>query len=342
MSRRYQRYAFADERRDEANDKLIDRPFIEEGSDELATAHHPQILSGLSAHLFRERPYWLRYETDTDGDRWRGRPTLEHVVQVICAEVRAHLDTQVECLSTENLRVDRAHEFWQTVKTLRRRPIRQPVDVAVRSSDVTINARRDVNDDFSLPHRRPLLVVSRVFHFVTQSNLFSSMSLIECKWILGEESMAMVTRRRRQRQEARAQQEATYAKRRPVGGAYWKSLPRKRAELVERSFAHCYETGEMRRTHPRGPKNILKRLLIHVGAFNLGLLVRTMLGAGKPREWKNRHVSVSFFVYSMASRGSRLNKHSVFNPTTAGTPKSLLSPISAAAFERTGGSATAC
>jgi hypothetical protein len=57
MSRRYQRYAFADERRDEADDELIDGPFIEEGSDELAAAHHPHILSGLSAHLFRECIY---------------------------------------------------------------------------------------------------------------------------------------------------------------------------------------------------------------------------------------------------------------------------------------------
>jgi transposase len=80
---------------------------------------------------------------------------------------------------------------------------------------------------------------------------------------------------------ARAQQEATYANRRRVGGAYGKSLLRKRGELVERSFAHCYETGGMRRAHLRGQKNILKRLLIHVGAFNLGLLVRTMLGAGE-------------------------------------------------------------
>src|SRR5882757_5900496 len=68
--------------------------------------------------------------------------------------------------------------------------------------------------------------------------------------------------------KARAQQEATYANRRRVGGAYGKSLLRKRGELVERSFAHCYETGGMRRTHLRGQKNILKRLLIHVGAFN--------------------------------------------------------------------------
>jgi hypothetical protein len=146
MSRRYQRYAFADERRDEADDEVIDRSFVEERSDQLAAAHHPHILSGLSAHLFSERMYRLRYETDADGDRWRGRLTREHVVHVICAEVRPHLDTQVECLSTENLRVHRAHEFWQTVETFRRRTIRQPVDVAVRSSDVTISARRDVND----------------------------------------------------------------------------------------------------------------------------------------------------------------------------------------------------
>src|SRR5467141_5280026 len=83
--------------------------------------------------------------------------------------------------------------------------------------------------------------------------------------------------------KARAQQEATYANRRRVGGAYGKSLLRKRGELVERSFAHCYETGGMRRTHLRGQKNILKRLLIHVGAFNLSLIFRSMLGAGKPR-----------------------------------------------------------
>jgi transposase len=42
--------------------------------------------------------------------------------------------------------------------------------------------------------------------------------------------------------------------------------------MVERSFAHCYETGGMRRTHLREHENILKRQLIHVGAFNLSLI----------------------------------------------------------------------
>ena len=71
-------------------------------------------------------------------------------------------------------------------------------------------------------------------------------------------------------------------------GEYGKSLLRRRGELVERSFAHCYDTGGMRRTHLRRHENILKRQLIHVGAFNLSLILRKLMGAGTPREWKNR------------------------------------------------------
>ena len=39
----------------------------------------------------------------------------------------------------------------------------------------------------------------------------------------------------------------------------------------------------MRRTHLRGHPNILKRLLIHVAGFNLGLMMRKLFGLGKPR-----------------------------------------------------------
>ena len=84
------------------------------------------------------------------------------------------------------------------------------------------------------------------------------------------------------------QQQAVYANRRRVQGNYGKSLLRRRGELVERSFAHCYETGGMRRTHLRKHTNILKRQLIHVSGFNLSLIFRKLLGAGTPREWNNR------------------------------------------------------
>jgi len=44
----------------------------------------------------------------------------------------------------------------------------------------------------------------------------------------------------------------------------------------------------MRRTQLRGHDNILKRLLIHGGGFNLGLLMRQCLGIGKPRRLQGR------------------------------------------------------
>ena len=53
--------------------------------------------------------------------------------------------------------------------------------------------------------------------------------------------------------------------------------------MAERSFAHMYETGGMRRTHLRGRDNILKRGLIQAMAFNLALMIRTKYGMGKPR-----------------------------------------------------------
>src|ERR1700691_370812 len=90
-----------------------------------------------------------------------------------------------------------------------------------------------------------------------------------------------------------AEQQAVYANRRRVRGEYGKNLLRRRGELVERSFAHCYETGGMRRCHLRGRDNILKRQLVHVGAFNLSLILRKLLGAGTPRELKN-HVGRYF------------------------------------------------
>ena len=83
-------------------------------------------------------------------------------------------------------------------------------------------------------------------------------------------------------------QMAVYANRRRIRGARGKRLHRLRGERAERPFAHLYETGGMRRTHLRGHPNILKRLLIHCGAFNLGLLMRGSLGAGTPRGLQGR------------------------------------------------------
>jgi transposase len=78
-------------------------------------------------------------------------------------------------------------------------------------------------------------------------------------------------------------QKGTYANRRRIRGERGKRQLLKRAELVERSFAHCLETGGMRRTWLRGRANILKRYLVHVAGFNLGIVMRKLVGVGTPR-----------------------------------------------------------
>jgi transposase len=79
------------------------------------------------------------------------------------------------------------------------------------------------------------------------------------------------------------EQKRTYENRRRVRGERNKRLQKLRSELTERSFAHLYETGGMRRVHLQGQKNILKRLLVHGAAFNLSLILRKIMGLGKPR-----------------------------------------------------------
>jgi transposase len=79
------------------------------------------------------------------------------------------------------------------------------------------------------------------------------------------------------------EQQQVYANRRRVRGNRSKRLQRKRSELTERSMAHMYETGGMRRVHLKGRDNILKRLLVHAGGFNLALVMRKLVGVGKPR-----------------------------------------------------------
>jgi transposase len=93
-------------------------------------------------------------------------------------------------------------------------------------------------------------------------------------------------RGRRRWEDKEVEQAAVYANRRRIRGEHGKALMRRRGEIVERSFAHCYETGGMRRLHLRHRANILKRLLVHVAGFNLGLVMRYLIGRGTPRGLK--------------------------------------------------------
>ena len=109
---------------------------------------------------------------------------------------------------------------------------------------------------------------------------------------------------------------ATYANRRRMARAKGKNFQRLRGEKIERSFAHCYTTGAMRRTHLRHHGNILKRCLIHVAGFNLGLAMRKLCGVGKPRTLQGRLATLVQALFQLARRSgpSRRASHRILGP----------------------------
>jgi len=99
-------------------------------------------------------------------------------------------------------------------------------------------------------------------------------------------------RGRRSWKKHMAARDAVYRNRRRIRGSRGQQLLRLRGERLERPLAHLYETGGMRRVHLRGHTNILNRLLIHIGGFNLGLLMRQLIGVGTPRGLQGRIVAI--------------------------------------------------
>jgi transposase len=91
------------------------------------------------------------------------------------------------------------------------------------------------------------------------------------------------SRGRQKWQDLRTEQVAVYANRRRIRGERGLLLLRQRGEKLERWNQHLYDRGGMRRVHLRGRENILKRLVVHAGAANLGLVMRTLFGKGTPR-----------------------------------------------------------
>jgi transposase len=94
-------------------------------------------------------------------------------------------------------------------------------------------------------------------------------------------------------------QAPVYGNRRRIRGPRGRRLMRRRGETIERSFAHLYDTGGMRRTHLRGHPNIVKRLLIHAGGFNLGLIMRQVFGVGTPRGLQGRLAAAMAVVVAL-------------------------------------------
>ena len=90
----------------------------------------------------------------------------------------------------------------------------------------------------------------------------------------------------------RCERDAVYRNRRRKNGVRGRRLMRRRGEIIERTFAHAFETGGMRRVHLCHHENIAKRLLVHIAGFNLGLLMRKRFGVGKPRCLQGRKAAL--------------------------------------------------
>src|SRR6202158_1046694 len=149
------------------------------------------------------------------------------------------------------------------------------IETAIAAAEQIEDAQADVTEPQTLDE----IIADKGYH--------SNQTLVDLDAVGLRSYIAEPDRGRRDWSQVPAAQAPVYGNRRRIRGARGRRLMRRRGELIERSFAHLYDTGGMRRTHLRGHTNILKRLLIHAGGFNLGLLMRALLGAGTPRGFQD-------------------------------------------------------
>ena len=125
---------------------------------------------------------------------------------------------------------------------------------------------------------------AQVREVVTDQGYHSNETVLEMKELGLRGYLSEPDRGRRNwKGKNRKYQAPVYANRRRIRGRRGRRLQRRRSELVERPFARQFATGGLRRIFVRGHANVRKRLLIHVGGFNLGLLMRHLTGVGTPR-----------------------------------------------------------
>lgn len=149
------------------------------------------------------------------------------------------------------------------------------------------NSLADVHE--SADEQTSKRVSDRVQEAVLDKGYHSNETLLDLDESEIRAYVAEPKRGRRNWKNKPAQRRVVYNNRRRMKSRRAKSLMRRRGELLERPFAHMLETGRMRRTHLRRHDNILKRILVHAAALNLGLLMRTLFGVGTPRSLQGRN-----------------------------------------------------
>ena len=154
------------------------------------------------------------------------------------------------------------------------------VETAIAAADQIEDAQAEVQ----APQPLEEIIADKGYH--------SNQTMIDLEAVGVRSYVAEPDRGRRDWSKEPEAQTPVDANRRRIRGSRGRRLMRQRGERLERSFAHLYDTGGMRRTHLRGHTNILKRLLIHAGGFNLGLVMRQLIGIGTPRGLQDRPATV--------------------------------------------------
>ncbi len=134
---------------------------------------------------------------------------------------------------------------------------------------------------------------------IADKGYHSNQTMVDLQAVGLRSYIAEPDRGRRDWSEKPEAQAPVYGNRRRIRGPRGRRLMRRRGETIERSFAHMYDTGGMRRTHLRGHTNILKRVLIHAGGFNLGLVMRQLIGIGTPRGLQGRAAAMLVMLWTL-------------------------------------------
>jgi transposase len=185
------------------------------------------------------------------------------------------------------------------------------VETATAAADQIEDAQADVDEPQALEE----IIADKGYH--------SNQTMIDLHAVEIRSYIAEPDRGRRDWSRTPEAQAPVYGNRRRVRGPRGRRLMRQRGERIERSFAHVYDTGGMRRTHLRGHTNILKRLLIHVGGFNLGLVMRQLIGVGTPRGLQGRLAAT---IAALVALWSLVNAHGTFAGALPSDPPRSFTP----------------
>jgi transposase len=171
--------------------------------------------------------------------------------------------------------------------------------------------------------------LAELAEIVADKGYHSNQMMIDLQAVAVRSYIAEPKRGRRDWSTTPEAQAPVYGNRRRVRGARGQRLLRRRGQYVERTFAHLYDTGGLRRTHLRGHQNILKRLLVHAGAFNLGLLMRQAFGRGTPRGLQGRRVDLGAPDIALGTLADRLwaamtRSWMIWRPMRQGLPTSSI------------------